>query len=254
MNLTWIGSPNFWRGRNGHIPTAIVDHIMEGTIEAANSRFQNADDNQVGGRASTHFGVAKDGRIWQWVQMGDTAWGNGIMQTPDMSIPWLADCFNNDVNPNELTISIEHEGHSGDVFTEAQYQATLDLHRFILNFYKIPADRQHIIGHYQIESRDRAGCPGPGFPWTRLMNDLKGSAMYDPNPDHFDVGQGMLDKMREVYRLHGTRLTAAGPETYLDTKLQSSFLFTKEGPILLGQQRPDSGAWVIRVLQSLYEA
>jgi N-acetyl-anhydromuramyl-L-alanine amidase AmpD len=169
--IEWKGSPNFWSGRNGQTATAICDHIMEGTMDATNSWFKN-----LRSEASSHFGVAKDGRIWQWVKVEDTAWGNGILQSPDMSVPWLAECARQDINPNYRTISIEHEGSSGDTFTESQYQATLWLHRYLCALYSIPADRQHIVGHYQVMSRDRANCPGPSFPWQRLMTDLAQTA------------------------------------------------------------------------------
>src|SRR5262249_24762422 len=100
----------------------------------------------------------------------------GILQSPDMSVPWLAECARKDINPNYRTISIEHEGASGDAFPESQYQATLWLHRYLCALYGIPVDRQYIVGHYQVMSRDRANSPGPSFPWQRLMSDLAQSA------------------------------------------------------------------------------
>jgi hypothetical protein len=192
-NIIWQGSPNFWTGRAGYIPVAICDHIMEGTMEATNSWFKN-----LRSEASAHFGVAKDGRTWQWVKEADSAWGNGILQSPDMSVGFIAECANKDINPNYRTISIEHEGNTGDPFTEPQYQSTLALHRYLCGTYKIVPDRQHIVGHYQIMSKDRANCPGKGFPWSRLMSDLAKDAAWtgsvndpfgDPNAWHcLDTG------------------------------------------------------------------
>jgi hypothetical protein len=38
----------------------------------------------------------------------------------------------------------------------------------------IPVTRDNIIGHYRIDSVNKAKCPGTGFPWNRLFKDLEG--------------------------------------------------------------------------------
>jgi N-acetyl-anhydromuramyl-L-alanine amidase AmpD len=167
FKIVWKGSPNFWSGRDKAAPIAICNHIMDGTMESTDGWFKNRRSD-----VSSHFGVARDGRIWQWVKVEDTAWANGILQNPDTSIGWLADCVRNKANPNNFTVSIEHEGRSGVPFTEVQYKATLWLQTYLCRTYKIAADTQHIIGHYQITARDRANCPGSAFPWARLRSDL----------------------------------------------------------------------------------
>jgi N-acetyl-anhydromuramyl-L-alanine amidase AmpD len=173
--IEWKGSPNFWYGRAGQSAIAIVDHIMQGTMESTNGWFKSRRSE-----ASTHFGVARDGRIWQWVEVENTAWANGVMQNPDPSVAWLAECRNENINPNTRTISIEHEGYSGKPFTEEQYQATLWLHKYLCVTYNIAPDREQIVGHYQIQARDRAGCPGATFPWERLMNELTSAVNLPP--------------------------------------------------------------------------
>ena len=106
------------------------------------------------------------------VKVEDTAWGNGIPGNPDTSIPWVKECVDKNINFNTLTISIEHEGYSGNAFTEDQYYASLWLHRYLITNYGIKVDRQYIVGHYQLDRINRASCPGPTFPWDRLMSDL----------------------------------------------------------------------------------
>lgn len=167
--ITWKGSPNHWVGRDNNTVVAIVDHIMQGTMESTNGWFKNRRSD-----VSSHFGVAKDGRIWQWVRVPDAAWGNGIPENPDLSLDWLAEGLKKKVNPNNLTVSIEHEGNTGDTFTEEQFQSSLWLHKYLISTYRIVPDRKHIIGHYQISAKSRANCPGKGFPWQRLMNELSG--------------------------------------------------------------------------------
>lgn len=85
-DIVWKGSPNFTQGRQGKAPRFITFHHIVGTMESANSRFQNASQ-----QVSTHFAVGARG-VWQFVDTDNTAWGNGN---------W---------NSNLESISIEHEG------------------------------------------------------------------------------------------------------------------------------------------------
>ena len=193
-------SPNFWKGRNGQKAIAICDHIMQGTMEGSDSEFKN-------GQVSAHFGVAKDGRIWQWVAVTDAAWANGPINRPDTSIPWIVDAQKNKINPNNLTISIEHEGKTGELFSDAQYQATLWLHQKLIKENNITLDGQHIIGHFQLDSVNRPFCPGKGFPKEQLMMDLQKAVQYDPSGG-FSVGAGAL----AILKAHA--LVASGNENY----------------------------------------
>ena len=174
----WQGSPNYWTGRFGHDVIAICDHIMQSTIESANSWFRNP-----GSEASSHLGIAKTGKIYQWVALNNSAWANGIINSPETaipSVPWVLDDEKNGINPNTQTVSIEHEGLTGEPMPEAQYQATLSVHRFLIKKYSLPLDRLHIIGHFQVDNINRHYCPGNGFPWQRLMADLQA----DPKPSY----------------------------------------------------------------------
>jgi N-acetylmuramoyl-L-alanine amidase len=176
-NTIWKGSPNYNTGHpiNPSAPSpqpqqpvvAIIDHITEGGRNSVLAEFQSE-----ASQASTHFMVCTDGQIWQFVDLANSAWGNGIWEAPDVSVPWISDAFKNGKWPNGCTISIEHEGTHGVPLTEPQYQSTLALQRWLLSLYKLPADRNHINGHYQIQSKNRANCPGSAYPWSRLMTDL----------------------------------------------------------------------------------
>jgi len=157
----WNPSPNF-SSREGRKIIAIVDHITQGAFPGCMYWLQNPVS-----KASSNYVVTKLGRIIQLVKEGDKAWANGIVAKPNWKIY-------DGTNPNLYTISIEHEGMTGDELTEAQYQATLFLHKELTQKYNIPIDTDHIIGHYRIDSVKKANCPGTGFPWDRLFNDLKG--------------------------------------------------------------------------------
>ncbi len=166
MDVVWVKSPNFGyprgtKGRNGHKVVAIVDHIMDGTLAGTDAWFKNPKSV-----ASAHFGIGKDGTIHQYVDVDDAAWANGRVRNPSWSL--LKPVH----NPNLYTVSIEHEGRPGDIMPEAQYQATLRLHRYLIDRFKLPVNRDTIIGHYRIDSVNKSNCPGPTFPWDRLFKDL----------------------------------------------------------------------------------
>lgn len=166
-------SQNHFKGRNGYQPIAIVDHITAGAMPGCLSWLMNPK-----AKASAHYLVAKDGRIFQLVKDADTAWHAGFVNRPSWSL------LKRDINPNYYTIGIEHECLSGGELTEEQYQATRWLHTYLCEKWHIPVDTDHIIGHYRIDSVNRPNCPGPQFPWHRLFEDLrKGSEVEEVLPE-----------------------------------------------------------------------
>lgn len=213
--IIWRGASDanhFW-GRDGKVPIAIVNHIIAGpgvgSIEAADSWFKNP-----AAEASTHFGVAKDGRIWQWVSVQNAAFANGDVTTYDASIPWLVQAIKNGVNVNYLTVGIEHEGQPGDGLSETQYQASLWLQTKLVREWGIKISRQTIIGHYQIDGEGRKNCPGSKFPWQRLINDLlaSSSGAFPPpivippataTPDFKSNGFWVRGEVARFYRANG---------------------------------------------------
>lgn len=173
--IVWKGSPNFEQGRGGHAPIAIVNHVAEGSLAGVDSWF-----GQTASQVSAHFCVGKGGEIHQYVRSSDTAWANGRLNRPNTAIPWIADAVNRGINPNRLTISIEREGFTGEPLTEPMYQSILALHRYLCGYWGIPADAHHIVGHRDLDSVTRANCPGPHFPWARLLDDLNYAAPEPP--------------------------------------------------------------------------
>ena len=117
-------------------------------------------------QASAHYCIGKNGEIHQYVDESDAAWCNGDMKNPTWP---LIDAM---VNPNLYTISIEHEGHTGEPWTEAMFQSDVWLIRQIAERWKIPTDDLHIIGHCHINTVDKLRCPGTGLPWQRLFVEL----------------------------------------------------------------------------------
>lgn len=169
--IEWVGTPNYTAGRGGRIPLAIVNHITAGLYPGTLSWLQNPQS-----KASAHYLILKNGRILQLVRDEDTAWANGIVNQPNWPLY-------DGTNPNRYTLSIEHEALAGQSLTDSQYQATLWLHRQLIDKWKIPVSKDTIIGHNRIDTINRANDPGPAFPWERLLADLQntgGGAMPEP--------------------------------------------------------------------------
>jgi hypothetical protein len=76
------------------------------------------------------------------------------------------------VPPTAIHIGF-HCKTKGGSLTEAQYQAGLELIKEIARCKNIPIPltHNHIFSHHGIETAHPSSCPGPFFPWARLMND-----------------------------------------------------------------------------------
>lgn len=190
MNLVKkYSSPNFNKGRNGWKPDIIVDHITGagGTYMSAIYWFQNPQSN-----TSSQFILAKDGTVYQMVDLENTAWCNGTSVKGDVRDYRKATSSivkSRATNANYYTISIEHENDGGGELTDAQLKASIELHKYIIDEVKriygitIPADRQHIIGHCEINPINRPNCPGVNFPFTTIINALNGQVAPTPIPN-----------------------------------------------------------------------
>lgn len=70
MNITWIGSPNYWAGRTQKVTTVVL-HWMAGTLASTDKTF----NSNVGTERATsaHYGI-EDDVVHQYVRDEDTAW------------------------------------------------------------------------------------------------------------------------------------------------------------------------------------
>lgn len=159
--IIWRKSPNYQEGRGGRKIIAIVNHITAGLCPGCVDWMCDP-----AARASAHYVVTKTGLIYQLVRDEDTAWHAGVVNKPNWPLY-------DGTNPNKYTLGIEHEALVGEGLTEVQYQASLWLHLRLVNKWSLTPDRDHIIGHYRIDSVNRATDPGSKFPWQRLFSDLR---------------------------------------------------------------------------------
>ena len=147
MEIIQKKSPNFWVGRKGYRPEAIVIHIMDGTLIGTDSWFANH-TSQV----SAHYGIGKSGEIHQYVQENDTAWHAGRVDAPVWKL------IRPNLNPNLYTIGIEHEGKPNDQWTEEMKKNECEPDPRDLPAMADSIDRNHIVGHFEIFSK-KPNCP-----------------------------------------------------------------------------------------------
>ena len=179
MQITQNPSPNFNRGRSGHVPDMICCHITEGAFNGAVSWVTNP-----ASQVSYHFLVAADGRIVQAVDMKDTAWANGTTNDTGSrgnQHSTLQAVRDRRTNANNFTISIGFEGffaQTSGSLTDKQFEAGVWLIGHIRDQVKaiynltIPINTQHIVGHSHITPRWKPNCPGPKFPYQAIIDRL----------------------------------------------------------------------------------
>ena len=120
----------------------IVIHVTEGAFWGSVRWLQSPRAH-----ASSHYIVARNGRIMQLVHLSDIAWHAGNWTT------------------NQQSVGIEHEGYTyGPVgFTDAQYHSSARLAAWIARRSLMPIDRKHVIGHAKVPDR-AGGCGGSRGP------------------------------------------------------------------------------------------
>ena len=136
--------------RGGAFPERVVIHTTEGSYSSAINWFRNSVSN-----VSSHYVLRRsDGHVTQMVRDDRKAWHA---------------CQN-----NEDTIGLEHEGESSNSaqWTPQLLESSAQLTAWLVQEYDIPLDREHIVGHGEIQPSSCAGRsdPGPYFPWDWYMD------------------------------------------------------------------------------------
>jgi N-acetyl-anhydromuramyl-L-alanine amidase AmpD len=160
--------------RNNHHPLIIVNHITgDMSFTSTDDWFRNP-KNKV---SSAHFVINRKGEIYQYVSIEKMAWVNGIKGDAFEYVTSEFVKSKGKINPNLYTVGIEHTGTDGTL-TEEQFWASVWLHKYIQAYVKkiwnhtIPFNRKYILGHYEIDPINKWYCPGPNFPWDRLISAL----------------------------------------------------------------------------------
>ena len=125
----------------------LVLHIMQGTLAGTDTWFHNA-----ASQVSAHFGVGKDGTVYQWVDTADKAWAQAA--------------------GNPIGISIEHEGSLPDALTPAQIAADSAILAWVHKTHGIPLQvtddagaGSGVCGHSTGAAANwgHPDCPGPAI-------------------------------------------------------------------------------------------
>ncbi|MBD9414101.1 1,6-anhydro-N-acetylmuramyl-L-alanine amidase AmpD [Pseudomonas sp. PDM16] len=108
---------------------------------------------------SAHFLIERDGDVTQFVSCNQRAWHAGVS------------CFDGRENCNDFSIGIELEGTDELPFSEAQYQALVEVTLELLSAYP-DLSVERICGHCDI-APGRKTDPGPFFDWQRVRAALR---------------------------------------------------------------------------------
>ena len=149
MEKLWIGCDpgNFFKGRRGKTPIAIVVHIMDGSLRGTDEWFNNPRS-----RVSAHYGIGKSGEVHQYVAETDTAYHAGTVDHPNWPLMQEGGLLGPAVNPNYYTIGIEHEGFANDEWPPAQVAASAELIAEVATRWGIVRDANHVIPHHAIRA------------------------------------------------------------------------------------------------------
>ncbi len=153
MNIIQKPSSNFG-SRHGYSPELLVVHIMDGSLAGTDDWFISG-SKKMGTPVSSHYGIGFSGEIHQYVQEADEAYSQGNVRKPSAKL------LKPGVNPNYYCISIENEGHDISKAPQIQLDTLAELLHNLCIKYNIPADRDHIIGHYEVDSVVKSNCPTP---------------------------------------------------------------------------------------------
>lgn len=141
----WVPSPNFDQRRPNLI---VVHHTQNDTLEQALSTLTSA-----AREVSSHYLIARDGRVLQLVDDLGRAWHAGRS--------WWGG--HTDINSTSIGIELDNNGF--EPFAEAQIVALEKLLRELVDRLRIPP--QNVVAHGDV-APGRKVDPSRFFPWQRL--------------------------------------------------------------------------------------
>ncbi len=169
-------SPNHYKGRYGLKPDMLVCHQTGGTsVDDALKWYLNP-----AAQCSPNDVIDTNGDIYHLVDYDDAAYCNGTQTTKPNEKLYYKNATSKIVksrktNANFYTYSIEFVHNAKGDITEAQVQAAIWLlkNRIIPHAKSkgvdFPVNRDHIIGHCEIDPVGRSFCPGKNFPYDRII-------------------------------------------------------------------------------------
>lgn len=174
----WIPNNNYFPARDGYTPHYVIIHGTAGFTSAEEVAYFFRSTEGGNNPVSTHYIIGLRGELVQCVDEKQGAYANGgVTGPPGISgdgihhDPW----WSRSLNPNLITISIEHvklSRDNSDKLTAEEQATSFLLVEHICDRHNIPtrwADASGgITGHYSLDPVNRSFCPGP-YPWNELF-------------------------------------------------------------------------------------
>lgn len=100
--------------------------------------------------------------------------------------------------PQPYTISIENEGYNLANAPETQMKTLYELIKDVAGRYNIPIDRDHIIGHFEVDGVNRPFCPSPDHAiMERVVNSLSDDLVCVMCPrSRVELIQGIINNLK----------------------------------------------------------
>lgn len=159
--------------RQAHPQRLFAVHVSQGTMNDMRARFAMIDPKEP---KSYHFGIDRDGTVYQFVRTQDIAHNIG----------------NRYFNLSTISIGLAGYSERPDSLTEQQMTTLAALMKHQAQLWHIPLDRDHIVGHDNVTGDvSKAGDtytadwhwdPGPYFNWDQLLR-LVGAPRPAPSND-----------------------------------------------------------------------
>ena len=149
-------STNCWVGRPYGPPIAFVVHTETGGESGTIAEYVNSSS-----QLSAHYAVGLDGVLNCYIDPGDRAWSNGILEPGNRWAAIANDCgVDSALNPNHITVSCETEdlGETTQPVTDEQYNAVLCAAWEAKLRY--PTSLRYLARHADLSPQSRANCPG----------------------------------------------------------------------------------------------
>lgn len=196
----------------------LVLHDTEGSRDGAIAFFQDPT-----AYASAHYLVGRDGSVTQLVPTRDVAWHAGSTTV------------------NAHSIGIEHEGfalRTGTWYTEAEYQSSAALIRYLAGRFGIPLDRGHLLGSDDVPTPAQAASaqaassaarwdPSAYWDWSHLL-DLVGAPLTGLHAQ--PVVGGTVTVAPPYDRTTQPELTGCGGADRACPSHPANFVYLREAP------------------------
>jgi N-acetyl-anhydromuramyl-L-alanine amidase AmpD len=149
-------STNCWFGRPYGPPIAFVLHTESGGESGTVAEWLSSSS-----QLSAHFRAGTEGRLDCWIDPGDRAWSNGIVEPGNRWATIASSCgVDPALDPNHVTVTCDTEdlGDARLPVTDRQFEAVVAAGLEAKRRY--PDSLRYLARHSDISPQSRAGCPG----------------------------------------------------------------------------------------------